>query len=254
MGACCARFVLSSRSSGVAAGSATGPAGPDQHRRPRRQVPRSHGRQDPRDWETLPVPDRPAAAPWRGPGTREARRATARSGRAWHPGGHRRPAAGLPAGAHRARRAAASPPSPQRGARRRRRRQPREAAQGPVLPRLLRHPRRRLRRRLPALPDRPRARADPGLAGRHRRRRQPRPRARRTTAASPRAASASSALVDADPRRGRRGVGGLGIRDFDELEGLVARARHRDRRHRHARRAPRRRSATGWSRPASPAS
>ena len=65
-----------------------------------------------------------------------------------------------------------------RGARRRRRGQLRQAAQGPLPPRVLRHPRRRLRRRVPRLPDLPRARPHPGLVGRHRRRRQPRPRAR----------------------------------------------------------------------------
>ena len=46
------------------------------------------------------------------------------------------------------------------------------------LPRLLRHPGRRLRRRVPPPRDLARARPHPGLAGRHRRRRQPRPRAR----------------------------------------------------------------------------
>ena len=65
----------------------------------------------------------------------------------------------------------------QRGARRRGGRQQRQAAQGPLLPRQLRHPRRRLRRGLPALPDRPRDRRDPGLAGGHRRHRKPRSRA-----------------------------------------------------------------------------
>ena len=42
-----------------------------------------------------------------------------------------------------------------------RRREQRQAAQGPVLPRQLRHPRGRVRRRLPALPDRPRRSASP---------------------------------------------------------------------------------------------
>ena len=66
-----------------------------------------------------------------------------------------------------------------RGARRPRRRQRGQGPQGPQLPRHVRHPRRRLRGRVPHLPGPPRARADPRLAGRHRRRRQPRPGARR---------------------------------------------------------------------------
>ena len=66
----------------------------------------------------------------------------------------------------------------ERGPRGRRGREQRQAAQGPLLPRQLRHPRRRVRRRLPALPDRPRDRGDPGLARGHRRDRQPRTRAR----------------------------------------------------------------------------
>ena len=65
----------------------------------------------------------------------------------------------------------------ERGARGGGRRQQRQAAQGPLVPRQLRHPWGGLRRRLPALPDRPRDRGDPGLAGRHRRHRQPRARA-----------------------------------------------------------------------------
>ena len=121
----------------------------------------------------------------------------------------------------------------QRGARRRRRGQLRQAAQGPLLPRLLRHPRRRLRRRLPALPDRPRDRRDPGLARRHRRHRQPRPRAgqllrlpqprlpgRRAARRRPRARAARSSPAST-------------CAPFDDLEQIVARARRRDRRDRH---------------------
>ena len=65
---------------------------------------------------------------------------------------------------------------------------------------LLRHPRRRLRRRVPAVPDEPRARPHPGLAGRHRRPRQPRPGARQLRRASATGASRSWRSVDADPR------------------------------------------------------
>ncbi len=49
-----------------------------------------------------------------------------------------------------------------------------KAAQGPVAPWFVRHPRRRLRGGLPRLPDLARARTHPGLGGRHHRRRQPR--------------------------------------------------------------------------------
>ena len=48
-----------------------------------------------------------------------------------------------------------------------------QGPQGPLVPRLLRHPRRRLRRRVPAPRDLPRAGPHPRLAGRHRRHRQP---------------------------------------------------------------------------------
>ena len=62
------------------------------------------------------------------------------------------------------------------------------------------------------------------------------------------------ALLDADPARQGEDVGGLGIRDFDEIEALVERARRRHRRDRHPGGRPRRACATGSSRPGSPAS
>ena len=119
----------------------------------------------------------------------------------------------------------------QRGARHGRRGQLRQAAQGPLLPRLLRHPRRRLRRRVPALPDRPRARPDPGLAGRHRRHRKPGPRARQLRRLRSRGFRIA-ALLDADPAGVGEHVGDLPIRAFDRIEAVVER-RHRDRRDRH---------------------
>ena len=81
--------------------------------------------------------------------------------RTLRPGGDGRPARGLPAGPHRDARAGRAHRL-QRGAGRGRRGELGQAAQGPVLPRLLRHPRGRLRRR-DARPSRSRrdARADP---------------------------------------------------------------------------------------------
>ena len=64
----------------------------------------------------------------------------------------------------------------------------------------LRHPGRRLRRRVPAVPDEPRARPHPGLAGRHRRHRQPRPGARQLRRLRRRGFPVV-ALVDADPAK-----------------------------------------------------
>ena len=96
-----------------------------------------------------------------------------------HPRGHRRPAAGVPADPRRSRPTRASRASPRSGLAELGRRQRGQGAQGPLLPRQLRHPRRRLRGRLPRVPDPSRARPDPRLARRHRRRRQPRPGARR---------------------------------------------------------------------------
>ena len=141
-----------------------------------------------------------------------------------------------------------------RGAGRGRRRRLGQAAQGPLAPRLVRHPRRRLRGRVPRQPDLPRARPDPGLARRHRRRRQPRPRARQLRRVRDAAGSPSSPCWT--PRESVVGekVAGLPVQPVDDLEdvvralgvqiGVVATP------------APRwpRRSATGWSRPASPAS
>ena len=59
-----------------------------------------------------------------------------------------------------------------------------EGAEGPLVSRLLRHPGRRLRRRVPPPRDQSRARTHPRLAGRHRRHREPGPRRWRTTGAS----------------------------------------------------------------------
>ena len=72
----------------------------------------------------------------------------------------------------------------------------------------------RVRRRLPALPDRPRDRRHPGLAGRHRRDRQPGPRARRTSPASAAAGSGSSrcSTRTRPGRPGRRRRGGAALR------------------------------------------
>ena len=148
-----------------------------------------------------------------------------------HPRGHRRPAARLPARADRLRRARVTD-GLLRGARRRGRRQLRQAAQGPVPPRLVRHPGRRLRRRLPRLPDLPRARPDPGLAGRHRRHRQPRPRARQLRRLRhPRLPRRRAARPD--PTCVGETVAGLDGQPADELEELVAHAGPRHRRHRH---------------------
>ena len=62
------------------------------------------------------------------------------------------------------------------------------------------------------------------------------------------------ALLDADPERHGEVVAGVAVRPFDDLERIVARARRRDRRHRHpGRRRPGRRRPDG-RRPASPAS
>ena len=94
------------------------------------------------------------------------------------PRGQRRPARRLPADARRARRAGRGD-RVQRRARRRHRGEPGEAAQGPVLHRLLRHPRRRLRGRGAGAPARAHARAHPPAGRRARRHRQPRSRAGR---------------------------------------------------------------------------
>ena len=136
-----------------------------------------------------------------------------------------------------------------RGARRRGRRQLGQAAQGPVPPRLVRHPRRGLRRRVPRLPDLPRARPDPGLAGRHRRRRQPRPRPgqlrRLRHPRLPRSRRCSTPTRAGRPRDRR----GLAVRHAGRARGDRGQPRRRDRRHRDPRRARPRRSATGWSPP-----
>ena len=120
-----------------------------------------------------------------------------------------------------------------RRARHGRRRQLGQGAQGPVLPRLVRHPGRRLRRRLPGPPDLARARPDPALGGRHRRHRQPRarPRAvrrlrhprlpgRRADRRRPRAGSGEWVDGVAVSARRRHGRGGPRARGVDR--------RHRD--------------------------
>ena len=94
----------------------------------------------------------------------------------------------------------------------------RQGTQGPLLPRVTRGPRCRVRRRASARPDRARVGADPRLPGSHRRRRQPRlgPRQlqgfRRTWVLHRRA-------VRRRPPEGRAGrVDGLRIRHIDQLE------------------------------------
>ncbi|CAA9351423.1 MAG: Redox-sensing transcriptional repressor Rex, partial [uncultured Frankineae bacterium] len=94
------------------------------------------------------------------------------------PGGDRRPTAGLPACAARAGRRRLEHRL-ERGAGGRGRGGLGEAAQGPVLPRLLRHPRRRLRRRRAGPARQRRPGPGPALARRPGRRRQPRARAGR---------------------------------------------------------------------------
>ncbi len=110
-----------------------------------------------------------------------------------------------------------------------------QAAQGPVLPGLVRHPRGRLRRRLPRLPDLPRARPDPGLGLRDRRGRFARARARELR----------RLLLPRLPHRGPdRRRPGPGRRDPGRRRGQPAgragvdhrRARGDHRRHRHPRR------------------
>ncbi len=171
---------------------------------------------------------------------------------AGHPRGDGGPAPGLPAGADRALRARHRHLL-QRGARDRRRREQRQAAQGPVLPRLLRHPRRRVRRGVPPLPDRPRDRRHPGLAGRHRRDRQPGPRPgqlQRLLLA--RASGSSRCSTPTRPGRARTSAGSASAPSTSSRTWSRRRASpsasspppHR----------PRRPSATGWSRPVSPAS
>ena len=90
-----------------------------------------------------------------------------------------------------------------------------------------------LRRRVPRLPDLPRARPHPGLAGRHRRGRQPRSRAgqlrRLRLARLPRRGAARRRPRASSASRSP----GLTVRPMADLEQLVAERRRRDRRHRH---------------------
>ena len=115
----------------------------------------------------------------------------------------------------------------------------------------LRHPRRRLRRRVPAVPDEPRARPHPGLAGRHRRRRQPRPgprqlrRVRRAGLPGRGAVDADRAKVGTEHRRPRRPPRRRPAR-------RRGRGADRHRHHRHAAPRPPRTSPTASSPPASP--
>ena len=123
----------------------------------------------------------PAAPPQAGPegapgaGGVERRRACARPRRAR---GHRRPPRGVPAHAGRARRAGHGD-GVERRAGGRLRGELGQAAQGPVLRRLARHPRRRLRGRPAAAPPRDHPRAHPPPVRRAGRDRQPRARAGR---------------------------------------------------------------------------
>ena len=119
------------------------------------------------------------------------------------------------------------------------------------LPRQLRHPRRRLRRRVPRLPDPPRARPHPRLAGRHRRRRQPRPGARQLRRV--RRARLPGRRRRRHRRRPRsaRCVGGVAVRHLDDLPEIVQAKQVSHRRHRHARRPPPRTPPTASCAPAS---
>ena len=63
-----------------------------------------------------------------------------------------------------------------------------------------------------------------------------------------------AALLDADPARIGSTIRGLEVRDIADLDEVVAEHAHHHRRARRARPPPRRTSATGSSRPASPAS
>ena len=100
----------------------------------------------------------------------------------------------------------------------------------------LRHPRRGLRRRVPALPDQPRAGPHPGLAGRHRRRRQPGPRAGQLPGVRRARASAIVALFDADPAKVGEQSAAWGCATSTTCPTSSGRAGHRHRHHRHARR------------------
>ena len=154
-----------------------------------------------------------------------------------HPRGDGRPSSGVPAGAQRDERRRhhdlLQPRAGGRGGR-----QQRQAAQGPLPPRLLRHPRRRVRRAVPPLPDLPRDRPDPGLARGRRRHRQPRPRAgqllRLLLARVPHRRAARRRRQPA--RRGRRRAGD------PQLRGPRGGRRRARRRHRRDRDAGRRRA------------
>ena len=170
-----------------------------------------------------------------------------------HSRGDGRPSPGVPAGAQRdERRRHHDVFQPRAG--RRRRRQQRQAAQGPLPPRLLRHPRRRVRRGVPPLPDLPRDRPDPGLARRRSSGSATSATRSPTTPASPRAASAPSRCSTPTSSRHGEVVAGPGDPRLRGPRGGRRRARRRHRRDRDPGRSPPRRCATGWSRSASAAS
>ena len=123
----------------------------------------------------VPAAGRPGGHPRPRGGERHRHR---RRPRARRPGGHRRPPRGVPAPARRARRAGHGD-GVERRAGGRLRRQLRQAAQGPVLHRLARHPRGRLRGRPAAAAPGVHPRPHPPPVRRARRDRQPRPRAGR---------------------------------------------------------------------------
>ena len=110
-----------------------------------------------------------------------------------------------------------------------------------------------LRRRVPAVPDEPRARPHPGLAGRHRRHRQPRPGPRQLRRLR------RQRLPRRRPRRRRPGQGRpAGRPQRDPPAQRAGRARPGATRSPSAssprRRSPPRTSPTGWSPPGSPRS
>ena len=137
------------------------------------------------------------------------------------PRGDRRPPAALLPGPARDRRA------PGRddlvgAARRAGRRERGQGAQGPLVPRLLRHPRRRLRRRVPAPRDLARARPHPRLAGRHRRDRQPGSRARQLPwLRRPRLSRRGAGRRRPRPRRASRWATST-VEPIDDLDRIVA--------------------------------
>ena len=173
-------------------------------------------------------------------------------GRALDPGGDRRTAPRLPPRPGRARRVR-EPDGVLGGPRRAHGRELGEGAQGPVAPGLVRHPRGRVRRRLPRPPDPSRAGAHAALADRDRGDREPRARARQLP-------GVRRARVPADgarrqrPGQGRRGGGRAHDPARRGPAGDRRRARRVDRRdlHARARGAGRRRRDGPGGRPVDP--